>query len=90
MQPLVEQLYDVRAGEDIAVETADGKRIEGRPSRIDRDESGIRIEVCPADRNAPQYRVRADRTREGWRAPQVDRQPMGGNWEHCGRLADVE
>ncbi|MFB6268887.1 MAG: hypothetical protein ABEH83_03025 [Halobacterium sp.] len=90
MRDLVERLYAVQPREDVAVEAADGTRVEGRPSRIDRDEAGIRIEVCPGDRDAPQYRVRADRTPDGWRAPRVERRPIGGDWERVGRLTAVE
>lgn len=90
MQDLVEQLYAVQPREDVVVETADGARVEGRPSRIDRDEAGIRIEVCPGERNAPQYRVRAERTPHGWRPPRVERRPIGEDWEQVGRLTGLE
>lgn len=90
MEELVDQLYDVRPREDLVVEVADGTRVEGRPSRIDRDEGEVRIEVCPGDRDAPQYLVRADRTPRGWRAPRVECREMGGEWEVVGRLTDLE
>ncbi|MCD2200094.1 hypothetical protein LPA44_09305 [Halobacterium sp. KA-4] len=87
MVALVEQLYDVRPGDDVVVETDDGTRVAGRPSRIERDEAGVRIELCPGPRNAPQYRVRAVRTPGGWESPRVERRPMGGEWTDCGELA---
>jgi hypothetical protein len=90
MRTLVQQLYAVEPREDVVVETADGTRVEGRPSRIERDQNGIRIEVCPGDRNAPQYRVRADRTPDGWRAPRVERRPIGEGWERVGRLTALQ
>lgn len=87
---LVRTLYAVDADGDVALETAAGTRVVGRPSRVDRDEAGIRVEVCPFDGNAPQYRVRARRTPTGWLPPVVEQRLMHGDWRECGPLADLE
>lgn len=88
-QSLISTLYAVDADSEVVVEVAADARITGVPSRVERDEAGIRIEVCPYDGNAPQYRVRADRTPLGWRQPVVERRPLHGDWDECGQLTDV-
>lgn len=87
---LVRSLYAVDTGDEVVLQTDAGTRIVGCPSRVDRDEAGIRLEVCPFDGNAPQYRVRAQRTPTGWRAPVVERRPMHGDWQGCGTLVDLQ
>jgi len=89
-QTLIAMLYAIDAGSDVVVETRNADRIVGKPSRIERDEAGIRVELCPYDGNAPQYRVRADRTPLGWRDPLVERRPLDGDWNECGRLIDLD
>lgn len=86
---LVSTLYAVDTDGEIVVEVAADARITGVPSRVERDEAGIRIEVCPYDGNAPQYRVRAGRTPLGWRRPVVERRRLHGDWDVCGPLTDV-
>lgn len=88
-QTLISTLYAVDTDGEVAVEFAGDARITGVPSRIERDEAGIRIEVCPYDGNDPQYRVRADRTPLGWRQPVVERRPLYGGWDECGPLTAV-
>lgn len=83
---LIRDLYTVSADTEARLRVADGTRIEGRPSRIERDEAGIRIEICPYDGDAPQYRIRADRIPLGWRPPCVQRRPIDGSWSRCGQL----
>lgn len=87
---LIRDLYELTAETEVRLRIDDGTRVVGRPSRIDRDEAGIRIEVCPYDGDAPQYRVRAGRTPTGWRDPRVDRRPMAEDWSRYGRLVKVE
>ncbi|MFB6235079.1 MAG: hypothetical protein ABEH81_11445 [Halopenitus sp.] len=87
---LIATLYAIDADSDVVVETGNADRITGKPSRIERDEAGIRVELCPYDGNAPQYRVRADRTPLGWRDPLVERRRLHGDWNECGRLTDLE
>ncbi|MFB6126194.1 MAG: hypothetical protein ABEJ79_02690 [Halolamina sp.] len=89
-RPLIRTLFDVSEDVDLALELADGDRVVGRPSRIDRDQAGIRIEVCPFSGEAPQYRVRANRTPTGWQTPVVERRPLGGDWTRQGALAGVK
>ena len=86
---LVRSLYAVDAAGPVAVSVADGPTVVGHPSRIDRDEAGIRVEVCPYEGDAPQYRVRAHRTPAGWQPPYVERRSLTESWTRCGRLADV-
>ncbi|WP_430505047.1 hypothetical protein [Haloparvum sp. PAK95] len=88
-QSLIATLYAIDVDSEVVVETESGDRITGKPSRIERDEAGVRVELCPYDGNAPQYRVRADRTPLGWRAITVERRPLHGDWSECGRLADL-
>lgn len=87
---LIQDLYGITDGTEVALRIADGTRVVGRPSRIDRDEAGIRIEVCPYNGDAPQYRVRTNRTPNGWRDPYVERRPMNGGWNRFGRLVELE
>ena len=86
---LVRSLCAVDPADPVAVSVADGPTVVGHPSRIDRDEAGIRVEVCPDDGDAPQYRVRAHRTPTGWQPPYVERRSLTEPWTRCGRLADV-
>ena len=86
---LVRSLYAIDATGSVTVSVADGPTVVGHPSRIDRDEAGVRVEVCPYDGDAPQYRVRAHRTPTGWRPPYVERRPLTEPWTRCGRLTDV-
>lgn len=87
---MIQDLYKISADTEVSLQVTDGTQIVGRPSRIDRDEAGIRIEVCPYDGDAPQYRVRANRTPTGWRNPCVERRPINGEWNQYGQLAGVE
>lgn len=88
-QSLIATLYAIDADSEVVVETETGDRITGKPSRIERDEAGIRVELCPYDGNAPQYRVRADRTPLGWRDTLVEQRPLDGDWNECGHLTDL-
>lgn len=87
---LVADLYDLCGEADVCLHVDGDTRIRGKPSRLDRDQAGVRIEVCPYDGDAPQYRVRANRTPTGWLVPRVERRPLGGAWTECGRLVGVE
>lgn len=87
---LVEDIHEIERGDEVAARLIDGTLVKGRPSRIDRDEAGVRIEVCPYRADDPQYRLRADRTPTGWRNPCIERRPMNGEWERYGRLVDLE
>ncbi|UPV74244.1 hypothetical protein M0R89_17110 [Halorussus limi] len=86
---LVEDLFEITADDEVVARVG-GTLIRGRPSRIDRDEAGIRVEICPYDGDDPQYRLSAVRTPNGWREPRVHRRPLDGEWEECGRLAELE
>ena len=86
---LIRALHDVSGATDVALELASGERVVGRPSRIDRDQGGIRVEVCPFSGEAPQYRVRASRTPTGWLSPVVERRPPDGEWQRHGDLVAV-
>lgn len=90
MRSLIEDLYGITEGATVVVRASDSSIIEGVPSRIERTQAGIRIELCPFDRNDPQYRVRATRTPTGWCDPSVERCPVGGEWERCGHLVCIE
>lgn len=87
---LVRSIYAVDVDDAVVLETDDGARIVGRPSRVDRDEAGIRIEVCPFDGDAPQYRVRAQRTPTGWQDPVVEARHLHGDWRECGSLSSLQ
>ncbi|MFB6117476.1 hypothetical protein [Halosegnis sp.] len=85
---VVRGLYDLAAGETVRVRTEE-TTVVGRLSRIERDQAGVRVEVCPYDGDAPQYRVWAARTPTGWQSPRLERRPLGGEWVACGRLDAV-
>lgn len=87
---LVEDLYNIKQGDKVRARIIDGTVVTGVPSRIERDEAGIQIEVCPFDKDEPQYRIRAHRTPNGWRNPYVERRPIHDEWERYGRLVDLE
>jgi hypothetical protein len=86
---LARDLYDIEPGAEVWLRIEGGAGVVGRPSRIDRDEAGIRIELCPHSAEAPQYRLHAQRTPTGWRPPVVERRPLHGEWTRCGDLHEV-
>lgn len=86
---LVTELYEITADTVVTFRVPDGQWVTGKPSRLDRDEAGIRLEICPYDGDAPQYRVRAMRTPAGWLDPYVERRYRDREWEHYGSLAAI-
>ncbi|MFC4450254.1 hypothetical protein [Halorussus aquaticus] len=86
---LVERLFDITADDEVTARVG-GTLIRGRPSRIDRDEAGIRVEICPYDGDDPQYRLSATRTPTGWCEPRAHRRLLDGEWNEYGRLTDLE
>lgn len=88
-RPLIRALYEIEPGVEVLVRVADGSEVVGRPSRIERDEAGIRIELCPHDADAPQYRLRAQRTPDGWQSPVAECRPLEGSWTRCGALLEA-
>lgn len=91
MTSLTDEVQSFEKGEEIACRVIDGSLIQGQVLRVQRDQAGVHIEICPFDRSEPQYRIQILRTSTGWRKPYLERRGINDeDWNRYAEVVDFE
>lgn len=81
----------VELNETVECELDDGSEVFGECAAIDRDQSGLRLTLCPVDTSRYPHRICVPRVPTGWRAPYLERwaEPAGA-WRRVATVTGIE
>lgn len=90
--PLVSDLYGLSKGDRLEGRLIDGTRFEADVTRVERDQTGVRVFMRPTGISPEHhgYRVRLNRMRYRWGDPHFDRRESpSDDWEKYAQVVDL-
>lgn len=81
-----------RAGRNSIVQCHldDGAVVVGSCAETHRDQSGLRLTLCPVDSSRHPHRVRLPRLPTGWKQPVLEQwDETTDEWQHCAEIAEL-
>jgi hypothetical protein len=89
MATLIEDIQSLGENEHLTCRCMDGRRVAGTTEGVERDQAGVRIELCETEGEVPTYRIHLDRSTTDWNPPYVERRE-GAKWVRYGELVNLE
>lgn len=91
MARLARAVARIRPRETVDCHVEDGSHVLGTCASVDRDQSGVRVYLCPVDASSVPFQLRTSRTGAEWSQPYLERWDDDlERWERYGAVVDVE